>query len=430
MTTAALERHERVIAQAWAGQPVVRLEELGELVAVGRAGGQGRVYRPLRFSAGLGAGPMVVKLYRRQPSVEAVGVLLQMIAWSRALASEQLTQLHWMSAWPTALVWAAEGPVGIAMRDVSARFEVPFLMPSGRWERVLLSLEHLLGGDEYLQLRGLPIRLDTLARTEVAERISAALAFLHRSGIVASDIAPNNLLIGWRGREPKVCFIDCDSMVFHGRQALAAVETADWQIPAAFSEPPRTRAADAYKLGLVVLRLFARSHDAREPRSHLHRVPTELRPLLVRALNADAANRPPAREWQRALHEAYTRGDLNERFPGPRPNPPVARPPVARPPVDPLDNSPLYRTPRPAPLAASRRAHAPAPHRGGQRPLSLVWLVVAAVVLVLLLARLMSVGLHSSGGGGLSSGQSGGAGQVVVPQYAFPSGPGSGYRTP
>ena len=226
------------------------------------------------------------------------------------------------------------------------------------------------------------------------------------------------------GREPEVCFIDCDSMVFHGRQALAAVETADWQIPAAFSEPPRTRAADAYKLGLVVLRLLTRSHDARDPGGHLHRVPTELRPLLLRALNADAANRPPAGEWQRALREAYTRGGLNERFPGPRPKPAVAGRPV-----DALANSRVYRSPSPTPVGASRRAHAPPPHRGGQRPLSLVWLVVAAVVLVVLLARLMSVGLHSAGGGSLSSGQAGGAGHVVAPQYAFPSGPGSGYGT-
>jgi hypothetical protein len=233
------------------------------------------------------------------------------------------------------------------------------------------------------------------------------------------------LLIGWRGREPEVCFIDCDSMVFHGRHALGAVETADWQIPAGFSEPPRTRAADAYKLGLVVLRLFARSHDARDAGSHLTRVPTELRPLLLRALNGDAANRPPAGEWQRALREAYARGGLNERFPGPRPKRAV----VGRP-VDDLDNSLLYRSPRPTPVGAAHRAHAPVPQHGGRRPLSLVWLAVAAVVLVLLLARLMSVGLHSSGGGSLSSGRASGAGQIVVPQYAFPSGPGSGYRTP
>ncbi len=150
------------------------------------------------------------------------------------------------------------------MRDVSGRFAAPFVMPSGRRESVLLTLEHLLGADDYLQMRGLGVRLDTFTRAEVAERICEALAFLHRHAIVASDIAPNNLLVAFgAGDEPEVCFIDCDSMVFHGRQALTSVQTGDWDIPAAFGESPDTRAADAYKLGLVVLRLFARSHDAR-----------------------------------------------------------------------------------------------------------------------------------------------------------------------
>ena len=104
------------------------------------------------------------------------------------------------------------------MRDVSARFAAPFVMPSGRRESVLLTLEHLLGTDAYLQMRGLGVRLDTFTRAEVAERICDALAFLHRHAIVASDIAPNNLLVAFgAGDEPEVCFIDCDSMVFHGR---------------------------------------------------------------------------------------------------------------------------------------------------------------------------------------------------------------------
>ena len=192
-------------------------------------------------------------------------------------------------------------------------------MPSGRRERVLLTLEHLLGTDAYLQMRGLGVRLDTFTRAEVAERICDALAFLHRHAIVASDIAPNNLLVAFgAGDEPEVCFIDCDSMVFHGRQALASVQTGDWEIPAAFAESPGTRAADAYKLGLVVLRLFARSHDARAAGPHLQHVPAELRGLLARSLAADAVNRPPAGEWQRALRGALADGRLNERYPGPR----------------------------------------------------------------------------------------------------------------
>jgi hypothetical protein len=224
------------------------------------------------------------------------------------------------AAWPLAIVRAGEVAAGIVMRDVSARFAVPFVMPSGRRERVLLTLEHLLGADNYLQMRGLGVRLDTFTRAEVAERICDALAFLHRHAIVASDIAPNNLLVAFgESDEPAVCFIDCDSMVFCGRQALASVQTGDWEIPATFAEPASTRAADAYKLGLVVLRLFARSHDARMPAPHARYVPEDLHGLLARALAPDAVNRPPAGEWQRALRGLLADGRLNERYPGPAP---------------------------------------------------------------------------------------------------------------
>ena len=226
--------------------------------------------------------------------------------------------LERIAAWPLAIIRVGNVAAGIVMRDVSARFAAPFVMPSGRRERVLLTLEHLLGADNYLQMRGLGVRLDTFTRAEVAERICDALAFLHRHAIVASDIAPNNLLVAFgESDEPEVCFIDCDSMVFCGRQALASVQTGDWEIPVMFGEPPGTRAADAYKLGLVVLRLFARSHDARAPAPHTRYVPTELRGLLARALSDDAVNRPPAGEWQRALRGLLADGHLNERYPGP-----------------------------------------------------------------------------------------------------------------
>lgn len=424
MSALAIEPHHRAGAGRRRDQPVVRREELGELFPVGRPGGQGRVYRPLRVPPALGTAPVVVKLYRRPPPIAAVDALLEMIAWSRALPDEQRAQLHWITAWPTALVWTSEGPVGIAMHDLSGRFEVPFLMPSGRRERVLLSLEHLLVSDDYLRLRGLPIRLDTTARTQMAERISGALAFLHRSGIVASDIAPNNLLIGWRRLEPTVSFIDCDSMVFHGRQALAVVETADWQIPASFSEPPRTRAADAYKLGLVMLRLFARSHDARNPEAHLHRVPTELRSLLMRSLRPDVANRPPAGEWQRALRETLARGGLNERFPGPSRKAIVASRPVAA-----VESSQPFRPRSRVPAAYGRAGHPPVRRGGSPRPLSFALLAVAAVVLMLLLARFMSTSVQSLGGGGASPGRTGSGGRVTAPfQYYYaPQGPGTGY---
>jgi hypothetical protein len=399
----------------------LRLEQLGELVPVGRPGGQGRVVRPALLPS---AAPLVVKLYRRPASTAAVRGLIAMIQWGRSLDPEQRTRLHRISAWPLAIVTNGAKPVGIAMRDVSARFEVPFVMPSGRRERVLLSLEHLLGSDHYLQLRGLGVQLDTAARVQVAERISGALAFLHRHAIVASDIAPNNLLVRFAGRDPEVCFIDCDSMVLRGRHALPSFETADWQLPPEFSEPPRTRAADAYKLGLLVLRLLARSHDARDLGPHARHVPRELRGLLIRALGADPANRPPAGEWQRALRELLARGGINQRYPGPAPAAPSVRTPQA----------PRYRHPEPAPMWPPAAVTARPTRRPGlspsfprsqrrPQPFAFAWLLVAVVVCLLVLARLLAAAAPVSGDGGLGSGSSGGAGSSQ--QYYYP--PGSGF---
>jgi len=269
---------------------------------------------------------------------------------------------------------------------------------------VLVGLEHLLGSDEFLLMRGLGVRLDTAMRAAVAERVSGALAFLHRHAIVVGDLAPSNVLVAFGHSGPEVCFIDCDSMRFRGRQALAAVETGDWEIPAAFGESPASRAADAYKLGLVILRLLARSHDARAAGPHRAHVPAELQGLLARALAPVAVNRPPAGEWQRALRGLLAHGGLAERCPGPRPRvrlAPVPAPSIAR-----------------AAVPASLPPPAPPPRRSRPRVhvFTLAWLVIAAIVLALILVRLWSAVLPSQGDGGFGSGTGGGGGpSLYVP---------------
>jgi hypothetical protein len=308
------------------------LEEFGELAPLSRLGGQGRVYRPAVAPASLVERNVVVKLYRKPPPPEAAAVLSEMVSWERALPPEQQRWLEYLSAWPVATVVSGPRLVGIAMRDLSDRFSVPFVMPSGKRDNVMLSLEHLLGNDTYLQSRGLPIRLDTAMRAYVAERVSGAIAFLHQHAIVASDIAPSNVLVAFGAGGPSACLIDCDSMVFRGRQALATVETSDWNLPPEFGERPQERSSDAYKLGLLVLRLFARSHDARTVAPHLRHVPVELRDLLHRALDRVATNRPAAGEWQRALAGLLVAGGLSARYPGP-PAPVPMPPPAPLPPA-------------------------------------------------------------------------------------------------
>jgi hypothetical protein len=395
----------------------VRLKDLGELTPVSRAGGQGRVYRPKFAPAALGPGPVLVKLYRRAPPTGAGHVLAEMVAWGRSLPPDQQAWLHAIAAWPLAVVYGGGRAAGIVMRDINGRFAVPFEMPSGRRERVLLTLEHLLGGDGYLELRGLGLRLSTALRAEVAERVSAGLAFLHRHGIVASDIAPNNLLIAF-GASTSVCFIDCDSMSFRGRSALDSVQTADWELPAEFEESPGTRAADAYKLGLVTLRLFARSHDARAAAPHLRYVPAELRDLLYRSLAENPVNRPTAGEWQRALRAQLADGRLDERYPGPAPAPrlPSAVPGAGAPgrvavaPV--VAASRVMARAAPPGMARAATAGSAAPRAVAvanstaaalwlRRTVLALWIVAGAVVLLVVLSRLFAaaVPLPDAGSG-------------------------------
>ncbi len=433
-------------APVGAERRAIAVEEFGELEPISRFGGQGRVYRPAVAPAGLGDGSVVVKVYRRAPPDGAGSVLTEMVAWSHLLEPDQRAALYRVAAWPLAVVRAGQAAVGIAMRDVRGRFSVPFAMPSGRRERVLLTLEHLLGSDSFLQMRGLGVTLDTFTRTEVAERICDALAFLHRHAIVASDIAPNNLLVAFgAGDEPEVCFIDCDSMVFLGRQALTSVQTADWEIPAAFDESPNTRAADAYKLGLVLLRLFARSHDARSLGAHVPHVPFELHGLLARALAGDAVNRPPAGEWQRALRGLLADGRLNERYPGPAPAPRVvvrAVPPGAPPGVAPgvglvpgaAAGPRTAGTVRLISPGFARRAGAaasqfgrpvsravPQPQLTGsvwlRRAVVVAWIVAGTAVLLLLFSRLFAGAIPVPQGGSAGAGSTFGPGTTSPYQY-------------
>ena len=407
------------------------VHEFGDLVPISRFGGQGRVYRPAVVPAGLGPEPVVVKLYRRAPPAGAGHVLSEMVAWGHLLSEDQRGELQRIAAWPLAIVRSGELAAGIVMRDVSGRFSVPFLMPSGRRENVLLTLEHLLGADDFLQMRGLGVRLDTFSRAEVAERICDALAFLHRHAIVVSDIAPNNVLIAFgAGDEPEVCVIDCDSMVFHGRQALTTVQTGDWELPAVYGETPNTRAADAYKLGLVVLRLFARSHDARAAGPYLRYVPAELRGLLGRALDADAVNRPPAGEWQRALRGLLADGHLNERYPGPAPVPRVVvrRGQPAPDPGAAVAASPAGGARSVATGAFAQAAGAAAPAllqlNGAlwlKRAVVVAWIVAGTAVLLLVLSRLFASAVPVPSGGDAGAGSQSqfgpGANRPYIYQY-------------
>lgn len=314
--------------------------QLAERESIGD-GGQGTIYEidpPLAAAIGC-TEAMVAKLYERPLPQPALGDFLDRIHWMSSLTAAPRAELQRVAAWPRMAIDDRGALAGILMADQRKRYETQIHLPSGQSESLLMSLEHLLNEDRYLEER-FAIACDTRVRAAIGERLAAAVAVLHRHGIVASDISHANVLVSLV--EPyAITLIDCDSMTFQGKSTLSLVETPGWEMPPAWGESPTTREADAYKLGLAILRLFARAQGERLLDPVASYVPTPLHDLLRRALGAEPRQRPSAGRWQSALRDVLGT-PLATDFPGPPRRGRAGRSPRGVPPPSPM--------PAPSPL--------------------------------------------------------------------------------
>src|ERR1700722_19303552 len=194
-------------------------------------GGQGIIYEidPTVAHAVGWSGPVVAKLYKQSLPEAARVAFLRRVQWAQSLAPVAREELYRAAAWPLMVIEERGALAGIVMPDEREHFAALFQAPSGATESVLMSLDHVLGEDGYVERR-FGLYCDTRVRAALGERLAAALAVLHKHAIVASDISQANLLV--RLTEPySVTFIDCDSMTFQGASTLKLVETPDWELP-------------------------------------------------------------------------------------------------------------------------------------------------------------------------------------------------------
>ena len=275
---------------------IIQQSQLGPLKKIGE-GGQGDIFEVAPAVATLVkyGQPVVVKKYHahKPPPAGAADGLVERAKWARSCDRAAQAELFQAAAWPLAVVKAGSALWGIVMPDMRPRYAAAMTLPSKEVKQILVSLQHVLEDDAYVQRR-FGVAFDTTTRARVAEAMARSLAVMHRHGIIASDLSQANVLVALR-RPHQVTFIDCDSMVFRGGEALSVVETPDWIMTSQFNERATTRAADQYKLALAILRLFTRSQSvssldavmpgagsgSRKVRDH---VPAELHVPLTKAL--------------------------------------------------------------------------------------------------------------------------------------------------
>jgi hypothetical protein len=334
----------------------VDLAALGPRTRIG-TGGQGTVHALERHPG------LVYKEYAPH-LVDDVDVTT-LVRFTRLAADADETDrslLLALAAWPVSVV-RKDGVVrGFLMPRVPEPYRMRLSLPRGP-VTVLAQVQYLLNDDDYLAARDLAVT-DRL-RLELLRDTAEALDLFHRLDIAVGDLSPNNLLFSQVTR-PRCYFIDCDTMRLAGDCVLTPAETPEWQVPgpgddAGPAEELATPATDAYKLGLLAVRLFAGDQQARDPAA-VRYLPRQVRDLAERSLVAEPDERVQPAGWLAGLDTALARltpaGAVRGR-PEPRPwtrratrttrpAAPGAEPRPAPPPAPPPG-------PRPAPTGPGRR---------------------------------------------------------------------------
>ncbi len=223
-------------------------------------------------------------------------------------------------------------------------------------------------------------------------QVAAALAAIHREGVVHRDLKPENVLVETGGDPvPTVRVTDFGVARSVGGTTVTAADqlvgTADYLAPELVAGRPLTPAADIYSLGVVAYELlsghrpFEGEHPAAVLRAHLDAAPAPLASplwgLVAACLAKDPAARPDAAAVASSM-SAFASGASMSETPARALEPAAVEPPAV----------PVIQTPPPAASTAtfaSPLGRSPAKTAGGltrgrrHRP----WWLVAVSVLVL-----------------------------------------------
>ncbi|OBG35455.1 hypothetical protein A5673_20040 [Mycobacterium sp. E3198] len=376
---------------------MVPREKLGALTKIGQ-GGQGVVYGAPKVKSKF-ADSMVYKEYKAHTRAE---IDFAALASMRTLVEDSLSyrqaeRLVSIAAWPCALVEEKGTPTGFVMPAIPERFFVQLRTAKGVASSTA-ELQHLLNHSSVLAARG--IDMDEAQRYSLLHEVASGLAFLHQHGVCVGDISPKNLLFSLEPRAA-VFFIDCDAMRIDAVSALPQMETPGWSVPS--GEELATIYSDAYKLGLVALRLLAGDQDTKNPQHLPPTTPSLLRQIITDTLNNEPERRPLPEAWTYILGHAIEAAQRRKKAAvaptsaagialDPPPTPVVQSRPTAtvqaRPVTPPAHSPPLapaacYGPPlNPTPPVWAPSPSPPTSSRPG------VWIVVGMATLVMIIALL------------------------------------------
>jgi eukaryotic-like serine/threonine-protein kinase len=254
--------------------PVARVDiarlRLGGELGRGRYGKVAAV-KDLLVNGELAAAVKIYSLAVR--STVNVAVLEKFVGFPATLPADDKKWLAENTAWPAAVAEHNGIVYGFLMRAAPADFA-----------RRNGAAPILTRADRLLRLRCL----------------ASAVARLHEMSVVAGDLSPSSALFSV-GSPPRCFLIDCDSMQLGGETVLKQDETPGWEVPV--GEARTTMASDAYKLGLLAIRLFADDQRSRDV-AGVAGISAELGRLADLSQHLDPMRRPGPNAWIAAIDRA------------------------------------------------------------------------------------------------------------------------------
>ncbi len=216
----------------------------------------------------------------------------------------------------------------VALKLIRPDMESEYLVQCFRNERqILAQLEHaniarLIDGGttkeglpyfvmEYVE--GLPIteycrqqQLSTPKRLQLFLQVCAAVQYAHDRGIVHCDLKPNNILIKGTG-EPKLLDFGI-ARILSSANASALAEmlflTPAYASPEELRGEPAICASDIYALGVLLLEMLTGHPHIGETQTSAI-LPTKLRAIIQRAMEAEVSNRFPSAAHLASQIRAY-----------------------------------------------------------------------------------------------------------------------------
>ena len=291
----------------------VRKAKLGQLTFLAE-GGFGKVYRANGFTLPGDRTPLAYKEFTADHAAQARSARAA-VAFREGLDAAERTELDYYCAWPRALVEDVRGAVcGLLMPLIPDEFFCRLAdADSGQMTSRPREMGWLIASA--VQRREAQIDLREVDHTErllLLAHLIYAIGRLHKHGWVFGDLSFKNAVFALD--PPRVMLLDCDGAAALADTGRKQSSTPYWDPPECPIRPaPGQRrqqdlqdtVTDTYKLALAVLRCLTPgkgASTARSPGPLGRELDAQGASLVARALSADRASRPTAKELYAYLY--------------------------------------------------------------------------------------------------------------------------------